>query len=77
MPVSGPSKISIQFFGEREELDRIEATFQWLKVNLGIGKIELYKKALLWIASNEKAREQFIEYILNEKAKTQTIEIIE
>jgi len=70
-------KINISFLAEREELDRIETVFQWLKMNLGINKTELYKKALLWIAKNEKAREQFIEYLMNEKAKTQTMEIVE
>ena len=72
-----PLRIHIGLLGSREELDRIEATFQWLKVNLGINKIELYKKALLWIASDEKAKAKFIEYLMNEKAKAQTMEIIE
>jgi len=70
-------KISIHFWGEREELDRIEAIFQWLKANLGINKTELYKKALLWIASDEKAKQKFIEYLLNEKAKNEILEIKE
>ena len=65
------AKISIYFWGEREELDKIEAIFQWLKANLGINKTELYKKALLWIATDEKAKAKFIEYLENEKAKTQ------
>jgi hypothetical protein len=77
MMATGISKISIHFWGEREELDRIEAIFQWLKANLGINKTELYKKALLWIATDEKAKAKFIEYILNEKAKTQIMEIKE
>jgi hypothetical protein len=72
-----PLRISIYLLGSREELDRIEATFQWLKANLGLNKTELYKKALLWIASDEKAKAKFIEYLLNEKAKDQTMEIIE
>ncbi len=72
-------KISIHFFGEREELNRIEAIFQWLKANLGINKTELYKEALLWIAIDEKAKAKFIEYLINkkEKAKTQIMEIKE
>ena len=70
-------RIHIGLIGEREELDKIETAFQWLKWKLGINKTELYKKALLWIAENEKAREKFIEYIMNEKAKTQIIEIKE
>ena len=77
MMAMGISKISIHFWGEREELDRIEAIFQWLKANLGINKIELYKKALLWIASDEKAKQKFIEYLLNEKAKNEILEIKE
>ncbi len=73
------SKISIHFFGEREELDRIEAIFQWLKANLGINKTELYKEALLWTAIDEKAKAKFIEYLINkkEKAKSQIMEIKE
>ena len=70
-------KISIHFLGRREELDRIEAIFQWLKANLGINKMELYKKALLWIATDEKAKAKFIEYLMNEKAKAQIMEIKE
>lgn len=70
-------KLSIHFLGKREELDKIEAAFQWLKWELGINKTELYKKALLWIASDEKAKAKFIEYLMNEKAKAQTMEIIE
>jgi len=69
-------KISIHFWGEREELDKIEAIFQWLKANLGINKTELYKRALLWIASDEKAKAKFIEYLLNEKAKNEMVEIV-
>jgi hypothetical protein len=46
-------------------------------MNLGINKIELYKRALLWIASDEKAKAKFIEYLTNEKAKTQIMEIKE
>ena len=77
MMATGISKISIHFWGEREELDRIEAIFQWLKANLGINKTELYKRALLWIATDEKAKAKFIEYLMNEKAKTQIMEIKE
>jgi len=70
-------RIHIGLIGKREELDKIEAVFTWLKANLGINKTELYKEALLWIASDEKAKAKFIEYLLNEKAKTQVIEIKE
>jgi hypothetical protein len=77
MMATGISKISIHFWGEREELDKIEAVFQWLKAYLGINKIELYKKALLWIATDEKAKAKFIEYLMNEKAKNEIIEIKE
>jgi len=69
-------KMSIFLAGEREELDRIEAIFQWLKANLGINKTELYKRALLWIATDEKAKAKFIEYLLNEKAKNEMVEIV-
>jgi len=68
---------NIFFVGEREELNKIETAFQWLKMNLGISKIELYKKALLWIATDEKAKAKFIEYLQNEKAKDQIMEIVE
>ncbi len=73
------SKISIHFWGEREELDRIEAIFQWLKGITRINKTELYKEAFLWIATDEKAKQKFIEYLINkkEKAKTQIMGIKE
>ena len=76
MKASGLYKMSIFLAGEREELDRIEAIFQWLKANLGINKTELYKKALLWIASDEKAKAKFIEYLENEKAKNEMVELV-
>ena len=69
--------IHIFFSGTRKELDKIETTFQWLKMTLGIKKTELYKKTFLWIATNEKVREKFIEFLLAEKAKTQIIKIKE
>jgi len=47
MKASTPYKMSIFLAGEREELDRIEAIFKWLKANLGINKTELYKRAFL------------------------------
>ena len=79
MKANTPYKVSIFLAGEREELDKIEAVFTWLKGITGINKIELYKKALLWIASDEKAKTKFIEYLLGEKemAKTQIMEIKE
>jgi hypothetical protein len=67
--------IHLFLLGTRDELDKIEAAFQWLKINLSIKKIELYKKAFLWIASDEKVREKFIEFLLAEKAKNQILEI--
>jgi len=70
------AKISIHFWGEREELDKIEAVFTWLKGITGINKIELYKKAFLWIASDEKAKAKFLEYLMNEKAKNEIVEIV-
>ena len=76
MKASTPYKISIHFWGEREELDKIEAIFQWLKANLGINKMELYKRALLWIATDEKAKAKFIEYLMNEKAKNEMVELV-
>jgi len=69
-------KISIHFWGEREELDKIEAVFTWLKGITGINKIELYKKAFLWIASDEKAKAKFLEYLENGKAKNEMVEIV-
>ena len=77
MKASGLYKMSIFLAGEREELDRIQAIFQWLKANLGINKTELYKRALLWIATDEKAKAKFLEYLENEKAKAQVMEIKE
>ena len=79
MSASEPYKISVFLAGEREELDRIESAFQWLKWEFGISKIGLYKEALLWIATDEKAKAKFIEYLLGEKemAKTQIMEIKE
>ena len=76
MKTSGLYKISIHFLGEREELDRIEAVFTWLKRITGINKTELYKKALLWIATDEKAKAKLIEYLENEKAKNEMVEIV-
>ncbi len=70
-------KIGIFFSGTREELNKIETKFQWLKMNFGLKKMELYKKALLWIATDEKAKQKFIEYLMTEKAKTQIIGIKE
>ena len=63
---------NIFFTGSREELDKIESAFQWLKIDLGINKIDLYKKALLWIAEDEKARAKFIEYLLGMEEVAQT-----
>jgi len=61
--------LNIFLNGEREELNKITTGFQWLKLELGINKTELYKKALLWIVSDEKIKQKFIEYLLNEKAE--------
>ena len=61
----------------REELDKIETAFQWLKMNLNIKKTELYGKALEWISTDKKAKEKFIEFLLAEKAKNQIMEIKE
>jgi len=71
-------RVYIGLLGDREELDKIEAVFTWLKANLGINKTELYKEALLWISSNEKVKQKFVEYLENKKAETakkQQIEI--
>jgi len=65
-------RISIHFLGEREELDRIEAVFTWLKGITGINKTELYKEALLWIAEDEKARAKFMEYLSKVEEVAQT-----
>ena len=40
----------------------------------GLKKVELYGKALEWIAKDPKAKSKFIEYLMNEKAKNQIIE---
>ena len=77
MSARDQTRINIFFTGSREELDKIESAFQWLKWEFGISKIGLYKEALLWIATDEKAKQKFIEYLMNEKAKTQIIEIKE
>jgi len=63
-------KVSMYLLGTREELDKIETTFQWLKMNLNIKKAELYKKVLLWIATDEKAKQKFIEFLLAKKGKS-------
>jgi len=70
-------EVHIFFSGTREELDKIETAFQWLKMNLNIKKTKLYGKALEWIASDKKAREKFIEFLLAKKAKNQVIKIKE
>ena len=69
--------VHIFLSGTREELDKIETAFQWLKINLNIKKAELYKKALEWIANNKIAKEKFIEFLLAEKAKNQIMKIKE
>ena len=69
--------VHIFLSGTREELDKIETAFQWLKMNLNIKKAELYGKALEWIAKDEKAKAKFLEYLLNEKAKNEMVEIKE
>ncbi len=76
--MEGPSlyKMSIFLAGEREELDKIEAKFTWLKGITKIKKTELYKWALLWIATDEKVITKFIEYLMNGKAKNEMIEIV-
>jgi len=66
------ARINIFFIGSREELDRIEARFTWLKGITGINKIGLYKRALLWIAEDENVMQKFIEYLLGEKELVQT-----
>jgi len=69
--------VHIFLSGTREELDKIETTFQWLKMNLNIKKAELYGKALEWISTDKKAKEKFIEFLLAEKAKNQIMKIKE
>jgi len=71
------SRLVITFLEEREELAKIEAIFTEIKGITGLKKIELYGKALKWIANNEIAKAKFIEYILNEKAKDEIMEIKE
>ena len=65
------AKINITFLNEKEALEKIEAVFTELKLITGLKKRELYGKALLWIASDEKVKQKFIEYLENEKVKTQ------
>ena len=65
-------RINVLFAGSREELDKIESAFQWLKIDLGINKTDLYKKALLWIAEDEKARAKFMEYLSKVEEVAQT-----
>jgi hypothetical protein len=61
--------IHIYLLGNIEELNKITTTFEWLKKILGINKTELYKKALLWIAKNNKIKAEFIKYVQDEKAQ--------
>jgi hypothetical protein len=72
MSVDDQIRINIFFAGSREELDKIESAFQWLKWEFGISKIELYKRALLWIAEDEKARAKFMEYLSKVEEVAQT-----
>jgi hypothetical protein len=72
MSARDQTRINIFFAGSREELDKIESTFQWLKWEFGIRKTELYKKALLWIATDEKARAKFMEYLSGVEEVAQT-----
>jgi hypothetical protein len=65
------AKINITFLNKKEALEKIEAVFTELKLITGLKKRELYGKALLWIASDEKVKQKFIEYLENEKAKAQ------
>jgi len=79
MVPTSQAKINITFLEEREELAKIEAVFTELKLITGLKKAELYGKALLWIASDEKAKAKFIEYLSKgkEMAQTQIIKIEE
>jgi hypothetical protein len=70
-------RIYMSLLGNREELDKIEAAFQWLKWEFDISKMELYKKALLWVASDEEAKQKFAQYLMNEKAKDKIMKIKE
>jgi hypothetical protein len=71
------SKIVVTFLVGKDEIDKIEVVFTELKWITGLKKVELYGKALEWIASDEKAKAKFIEYLMNEKAKSQIMEIKE
>jgi len=71
------AKINITFLNKKEALEKIEAVFTELKLTTGLKKRELYGKALLWIASDEKVKQKFIKYLENEKAKNQIMEIKE
>jgi hypothetical protein len=69
------SKIVITFLEKREELDRIEAAFTKLKSITGLKKIELYGKALEWIAKDQKAKSKFMEYLPKQKGQEQQLVI--
>jgi len=60
---------SITFVGKKDELKLIHTAFNELKKLLGMNKRYLYKKALLWIAKDRKARAEFIKYIQEEREK--------
>jgi hypothetical protein len=66
---------NIYLLGDREELDRIESVYHQIKMNLSINKVEIYKKALEWIAKDEKVKIKFIEYLPEEKGQEQQLVI--
>jgi len=69
-------KRELSFIAGELEMDKIEAVFTELKGITGLKKTELYGKALEWIANNEKAKQKFIEYLMNEKVKNEMVEIV-
>ncbi|MDT7891008.1 MAG: hypothetical protein RQ869_03015 [Candidatus Nanopusillus sp.] len=74
--MQGLAKIVVTFSEEREELAKIETVFTELKWKTGLKKAELYGKALKWIATDEKAKAKFIEYLQNKEEKAQERQLV-
>ncbi len=70
-----PYKKEISFIAKDIEMSRIQAVFTELKLITGLKKIELYSKALGWIAKDEKAKAKFMERLSKEKAQEQQLVI--
>ncbi len=68
-------KKEISFIAKDVEMSRIQAVFTELKLINGLKKIELYSKALEWIAKDEKSKSKFMERLSKEKAQEQQLVI--